>query len=68
MKVQRQLDELALTIPDRIPAADFCLVESDFAGFAPGEYIEEAVEFPPVHRAQAIEDLNGSSAHCWVAM
>ena len=32
--VQRQLDKLALTIPDRIPAADFCLIESDFAGFA----------------------------------
>jgi hypothetical protein len=47
VEVQRQLDELALTIPDRIPTADFCLIESDFAGFAPGEYIEEAVEFKP---------------------
>src|SRR5258708_37074526 len=57
MKVQRPLDEPKLTIPDVI-SADLYLVESDFAGFPPGEHVEEAVELSAVGGSQAVESVN----------
>jgi hypothetical protein len=58
MAIQRQLDELALIVPDGI-WADLDFVESDFTGFAPGEHVEEAAELSAVGGPQAVEDLNG---------
>ena len=58
MHAQCQLDEPDLGGPDTV-LAGFYLVESDLAGFAPSEDVEEAAERSAIGRPQPVEDFRG---------